>query len=141
MPNWFFKVMSSIHVGLYRATKGRLGGRMVGCDVCLLTTTGSKTGIQRTAPLLCFPEPGDKLVIIASKGGADKAPAWWGNLQKNPRAEVEYKGARKSMAARQASPEEKARLWPMVVERYAGYAEYQKKTTRDIPVVILEPSN
>ena len=140
MPNFMFKIMSALHIGLYRLTGGRIGGRMVGCEVCLLTTTGSKSGRSRTVPLLCFPEQ-EQMVVVASKGGSDKAPAWWTNLQKNPSAEVEYKGAKKTMLARQASAAEKAKLWPMVVKRYAGYAEYQKKTTREIPVVILEPSN
>ena len=125
---------------VYRATRGRIGGRFGRARVLLLTTTGRRTGKRRTAPLGYLEDGGD-LVVIASFGGSDVQPAWYLNLAADTDVEVQLRGgARQPMRARTATPEERARLWLRVVEMYAGYAKYQARTAREIPLVILEPS-
>jgi deazaflavin-dependent oxidoreductase (nitroreductase family) len=106
--------------------------------VLLLTTTGRRSGKARTTPLTFFREGAD-LVVIASNGGADRPPDWSRNLQKNPRAIVEIGNDRLTVTARTASAEERERLWVGITATYPGYAAYQRKTTRQIPVVILMP--
>src|SRR5262245_42732960 len=98
--------MSRVHVFLYRLTNGRLGGKALGAPVLLLTTTGKKTGKQRTTPLL-YLQDGEQWVVVASNSGRDEAPAWWGNLKANPRAQVQVQSRRATVTAQQASPEEK----------------------------------
>jgi F420H(2)-dependent quinone reductase len=131
---------SSSHVFLYRVSKGRVGGRFRGVPVLLLTTTGRKTGRKRTTPLL-FVRDGNRLVVIASNGGRDRDPSWWTNLRFNSEAEVEIKGDRWSAKAEKANADEKTRLWTLMTETFPFYEEYQRKTKRVIPVVILTPSN
>ena len=111
---------------------------MVGLPVLLLTTTGRKSGLPRTVPLVFF-EDGERLVVIASKGGDPQDPLWWENLKKNPEAEVQVGAERRRMRARLASPDERARLWPRAKRENPTYAEYEKRTTREIPVVLLQP--
>jgi len=103
----------------------------------LLDHVGAKSGIKRTSPLLYIPD-GDDLVIVASKGGYPKHPAWFHNLQANPDTTVQVGSGRRQVRARVATPQERERLWPHVIESYAGYAEYQARTGREIPLVILE---
>ena len=134
------RIVTGIHSFFYRLSGGRLGGRIGKSPVLLLTTTGRKSGQARTTPLF-YIRDGDNLVLIASHGGAPTHPTWWLNLQAKPEAEVEIQGKRLRVRARQASVEEHQRLWPRMVDMYGGYAEYQKKTTREIPVVILEPQS
>lgn len=124
------------HSSLYRRTEGRFGGRMFGAPVLLLNTVGRKSGRARTTPLLYLRE-GEDYVIVASNGGAKKHPAWYLNLMEHPETTVEVEGGKERVRAERTSPEEKARLWPKLVEMYPGYADYQKKTEREIPVVIL----
>ncbi|HYN99095.1 MAG TPA: nitroreductase family deazaflavin-dependent oxidoreductase [Actinomycetota bacterium] len=135
--NSISKVVTTAHVALYRATKGRLGGR-TGLPVLLLTTTGRKSGRRRTKPL-GYVKEGDDFLLAASNAGNDFFPSWWLNLKANPVAEIQVRGQRLSVNARKASPEEKERLWPKFLEAYKGYANYEKKTSREIPVVILTP--
>jgi deazaflavin-dependent oxidoreductase (nitroreductase family) len=131
--------MSKLNIWAYRLTNGWLGGTFPGgAPVLLLTTIGRKTGQQRVAPLL-YLEDGHDLVIVASKGGMSHHPLWYRNLQANPAVEVEIGSQKRPYRARTASREEKARLWPALVEMYASYDAYQDRTTRDIPVVILSP--
>jgi len=131
--------LSRAHVALFRASGGRLGGRIAGgAPVLLLTTTGRKSGKQRTTPLLYLAD-GDRYVVIASVGGAPKHPAWYLNLRDNPSATIEVGRRKLAVTATTASAEERARLWPLAVQIYAGYADYQAKTSREIPVVILAP--
>jgi len=111
---------------------------MFGAPVLLLNTTGRKSGKARTTPLLYLKE-GEDYVIVASNGGASKHPAWYLNLRENPATTVEVEGRKERIRAEEASPGEKARLWPKLVEMYPPYASYQKKTDRGIPVVILHP--
>ena len=135
--NSISKVVTTAHVALYRATKGRLGGR-TGLPVLLLTTTGRKSGRRRTKPL-GYVKEGDDFLLAASNAGNDFFPSWWLNLKANPVAEIQVRGQRLSVNARKASPEEKERLWPKFLEAYKGYANYEKKTSREIPVIILTP--
>jgi F420H(2)-dependent quinone reductase len=131
--------MTGAHVRLYRISGGRLGGRMEGAPILLLDHVGRKSGKARTAPLI-YATDGDDLVIVASRGGSDAMPAWWLNLKDGPRTTVQVGAERRSVVARQASPEEKQRLWPMVCDTYSDYAVYQRRTTREIPVIVLAPA-
>jgi len=107
--------------------------------VLLLTARGRKTGKARTTPLL-YLQDGDRLVVVASKGGAPRHPAWFLNLAANPEVTVERGRERLAMRAREADDEERARYWPQVVAMYPGYEKYQQKTSRRIPLVVLEPA-
>jgi F420H(2)-dependent quinone reductase len=132
------KVVSGVHTRLYRTTGGRFGGTMRGVPVLLLDHVGRKTGQRRTTALF-YMRDGENVVIVASKGGMPKDPVWWLNLKANPTTTVQIKDKVMKVRARQADAEERARLWPRLVEIYADYADYQRKTTREIPVVVLEP--
>ena len=125
------------HVDRYLATDGAEGHDWQGTQTLLLTTTGRKSGEPRVAPLIYAPA-GDAYAIVASKGGADAPPAWYVNLTANPEVEVQVKGDRFKARARTASPEEKAELWPTLVAEWPSYDEYQAKTDREIPIVLLE---
>lgn len=126
------------HRIVYRATGGRIGGRMFGAPVLLLTTTGRRTGKPRTTPLMYRIEQ-DALVLAASNGGSDRMPTWYLNLRADPQVTVELGRETSPLVARKATPSERDELWPKMVEMYSGYASYEKKTSRTIPVVILEP--
>jgi F420H(2)-dependent quinone reductase len=130
--------MSKTHLLIHRLSRGRLLGRVAGMPVLLLTTTGRRSGKPRTTPLTFFRD-GANLVVIASNGGADQPPDWSLNLQQNPRAVVEMGTDELTVEARTASPEERERLWVVITATYSGYARYQGKTARQIPVVILTP--
>ena len=127
----------AMQASLYRSTGGRLAGSLRGAPVMLLTTTGRKSGKLRTTPVL-FIRQGDSIFTVASNGGKDRHPTWWLNLRANPEAQVQIKREVVPVRARKASPEEHERLWPMLVKMYPGYAGYQKKTKRVIPIVVLE---
>lgn len=131
------KAVSALHRAAYRSTRGRLGRRLADHPILLLTTTGRRSGHPHTVPLLYLRE-GNDLVVIASFGGHDRHPAWYLNLQSEPRAVAQVDGERFTVTARDAAPEERARLWARAVAEYAGYAEYQRRTERLIPVVVLE---
>lgn len=132
------KGATKFHTALFRATDGRVGGRLLGSPVLLLVSTGRRTGRQRTTPLLYLPD-GDRQVIVASNGGAAKHPVWWLNLEADPEATVEVEGRKTRVRAREAEGEERARLWKSLVRMYPAYESYQGKTDRRIPVVVLEP--
>jgi deazaflavin-dependent oxidoreductase (nitroreductase family) len=132
-------VMSRLNTWVYRISGGRLGGRFPGgAPVLLLTTVGRKTGRPQTAPLL-YLQADDTYVVVASKGGMSHHPLWFKNLQANPGVEIEVGSRKMHATARRATSEEKAALWPRLVAMYSSYADYQARTTRDIPVVILTP--
>jgi deazaflavin-dependent oxidoreductase (nitroreductase family) len=132
------RYLGALHRLLYRASGGRIGGQLWDLPVVLLTTTGRRTGKKRTVPL-CSLRDGDDVVVIASYGGRDQPPAWWLNLEANPHAELQTGRTQRAVTARNASPEERRRLWAEVTTRAPGYLEYQRRTTREIPVVILQP--
>lgn len=137
-PRTLVKAATALARFLYRASGGRIGGRVGKARVLLLTTTGRKSGRPRTTPL-AYLEDGERLILIASFGGADVHPAWFLNLRESTRVEVKVgHGPAQKMRAREATPEERKHLWPRVTGMYAGYAKYQKKTAREIPLVILE---
>lgn len=134
------KTMNSIHRAVVKLSGGRMGWSAGKMPVLELTTTGRKSGQKRAVMLTSPVQEGDVYVIVASKGGEDEHPAWFLNLRDNPAVEVSVKGKPAlPMRARIASAEERARLWPQVTGRYKNYAGYQKKTSREIPLVFLEP--
>ena len=137
----FLKAMNGVHQGLLKISGGRLGWTAWNMPVLELTTIGRRTGNPRPVMLTSPHQEGEMFVIVASKGGEDTHPAWFLNLQENPQVVVTIKSAPgHKMTARVASPEERERLWPIVTGKYANYAGYQKKTDREIPLVILEPA-
>jgi deazaflavin-dependent oxidoreductase (nitroreductase family) len=126
------------HVRVYRETGGERGYHWrEGTTILLLTTTGHQSGQERTTPLI-FREDGDSWVIVASKGGTPDHPAWYKNLQANPEAEIQVKDEQMPVRARTAEAGERQRLWERMVEVWPAYDEYQRKTDREIPVVVLE---
>lgn len=125
------------HVDRYRATDGAEGHEWKGTQTLLLTTTGRKSGEERTAPLI-YGTDGESLLVVASKGGWPAPPAWYLNLEANPEVEVQLKGERFKAHARTADPEEKPRFWQTMVAEWPAYDEYQQRTDREIPVVVLE---
>jgi deazaflavin-dependent oxidoreductase (nitroreductase family) len=132
------KLGSGAHAGVYRATGGKLFGRMGKSPILLLNTVGRKSGKKRTSPLL-YVMDGEDFVIIASKGGAPTHPAWYLNLRNDPEATVEIGDREVRVRAEEADSEAKARLWRKMVEMYPTYDDYQKKTEREIPLLILHP--
>jgi deazaflavin-dependent oxidoreductase (nitroreductase family) len=133
------KAMNAIHRGVLTLTGGRLGHSILGMQAVELHTTGRKSGQRRTVMLTSPVYDTDRVVLVASKGGDDRPPDWYRNLVADPDVELTVKGATRPMLARTASPEERAALWPSVVRAYRGYALYQERTSREIPLVILEP--
>ena len=125
------------HVERYQETDGEEGHDWQGTVTLLLTTTGRRTGKERTTPLIYQPE-GDAYVIVASLAGADDNPLWYENLRADPEVKVQVKGDKFTARARTATPEEKPALWRKMAATWPAYDEYQQKTTRDIPVVVLE---
>jgi F420H(2)-dependent quinone reductase len=127
------------HVRAYRLSGGRIAGSYRGSPVLLLDHVGRRSGKKHTSPLI-YARDGDDLVIVASKGGSHKDPLWWLNLKERPETTVQIAPERRKVVARQASPEEKKRVWPVLVGVYAPYESYQQRTSRDIPVILLEPA-
>jgi deazaflavin-dependent oxidoreductase (nitroreductase family) len=126
------------HTLLYRATNGLVGHRIPGVGQhLLLDHVGAKSGKKRTTPLL-YVQDGDDLVIIASKGGNPRHPAWYHNLRANPDTEVQVGSERRKVHARLADDDERPRMWAKAVAQYGGYHGYQQRTSRKIPVVVLE---
>jgi deazaflavin-dependent oxidoreductase (nitroreductase family) len=126
------------HVDRYVETDGEEGHEWEGTQTLLLTTTGRRSGEPRIQPLI-YGKSGDNYLVVASKGGAPQHPAWYLNLEANPEVEVQVKGEKFRAHARTATPDEKPRLWPIMTREWPSYDEYQQKTDRDIPIVILEP--
>jgi deazaflavin-dependent oxidoreductase (nitroreductase family) len=125
------------HVERYEATDGKEGYDWEGTQALILTTVGRKSGEERKSALI-FAEHDGKQLIVASKGGAPEPPAWYLNLQAQPEVKVQVKGDRFTARARDATPEEKPGLWKIMTAEWPAYDEYQTKTDREIPVVVLE---
>ena len=131
--------LMGVHTAAYRATRGLVGHRIPGAPpMLLLDHVGAKSGAKRTSPLV-YVDDGPDVVIVASKGGHPRHPAWFHNLRANPETTVQIGSERRSVRARVATPEERKRLWPKAVETYGGYRGYQHRTGREIPLVVLEP--
>ena len=135
------KVASRFNVWIYEKTDGKVGGKFVvgGAPVCLVTMIGKKTGMRRTTPLIHIPH-GDDILLVASQGGLETHPLWYGNIKANPEIEVNAFGNVRKMRAREASPGEKLALWPIVRGVHPDFDEYQARTDRDIPVLICSPT-
>ena len=125
------------HVKRYRETGGEEGHDWQGTIVLLLTTTGRKSGQEHTLPLIYQPH-GDDYLVVASKGGADKPPSWYLNLEANPNVEVQVRDDSFKARARTATADEKPEMWREMAAAWPPYDEYQEKTEREIPVVVLE---
>jgi F420H(2)-dependent quinone reductase len=133
-----FRLASGLHRTIYRASRGKVAGHFGKLDVLLLTTTGRTSGKPRTVPLL-YTRAGDGYAVIASMGGAPDDPAWCKNLRASPDAVVEIGGDRTPVRAREAEGDERERLWRAMTDGFGGYDGYQQKTSRRIPVFVLEP--
>jgi deazaflavin-dependent oxidoreductase (nitroreductase family) len=133
------KTMNVLHGAVLTLSGGRVLRKAFGMPVVQLHTTGRKSGQRRSVMLTTPVRDGETYVLVASKGGDDRHPDWYHNVVAQPDVEVTENGVTKPMRARTASADEKAELWPRIVAAYKGYAGYQKRTQRDIPVVLLEP--
>jgi F420H(2)-dependent quinone reductase len=138
MPDSWLKATGKLNVPIYRLSRGRIFGNIGTAPVLLLTSTGRRSGQKRTAPVV-FLADGDRYVVIGSNAGNERTPAWSYNLQANPDAEIELRGAHKLVRARVAECEERAELWHKVNEMYEGFDDYDAKTSRNIAVFVLEP--
>jgi deazaflavin-dependent oxidoreductase (nitroreductase family) len=135
-PRWLMKIATRIHVGLHKLTGGF--NQLAGDEVCFVTMTGAKSGRTLTIPLMYVPH-GEGVLLVASQGGAPKNPVWFHNLVKHPAIEVSHRGRKMSLRARLASSDEKPALWPVCDAHYAPYADYRKRTDREIPIFVCEP--
>ena len=141
MPNDFgFKAMNAIHHLLLKVSGGRAGWTAMEMPVLELTTKGRKSGRPHSVMLTSPLKEGSALVVVASRGGDDRSPAWFLNLQANPDVQVSLQGKpSQRMHARVATAAERERLWPLVIADHKNYGDYQTKTAREIPLVLLEP--
>ena len=138
--NLALKLGTIVHSGVYHATGGKLLGRMGQSPILLLNTIGRKSGKKRATPLL-YVVDGEDLVIIASKGGTPSNPAWYLNRKADPDATVEIRDRKVRVRAEEVDGQEKERLWQQMAEMYPTYDDYQKKTKREIPLLVLHPSD
>jgi deazaflavin-dependent oxidoreductase (nitroreductase family) len=138
LPAGVLRGLGKLNVPLYRLSRGRVGGRVGGAPVLLLTTIGRKSSEPRTAPVLYLAD-GDRLVVIGSNAGNVRTPAWALNLRAHPEADVEVRADRRQVRARVAEGEERAELWRRMNEQYRGFEDYRERTERDISVFVLEP--
>ncbi|MDB5499093.1 MAG: hypothetical protein JWP28_3124 [Phenylobacterium sp.] len=139
-PKWILKAFSRLNVFVYRLTGGRMMNRMEGSPICLLTMTGRKSGRILTTPLM-YTAHGDDVLLVASLGGAPKNPVWYHNLVAHPDITIQVGTDKRRMRARQASADQKAQLWPVVVASYPSFDAYRQKTDRDIPLMICSPAD
>lgn len=135
-----FNRLAGAHVAFYKLTGGRLLlGPLGASKTVLVDHVGRKSGTRRTSPLLYLAD-GEDVVIVASKGGSHKHPAWWLNLRDMDETDIQIGSERRRVTVRQATAEEKARLWPQLVEIWSSYEGYQERSDRDIPLAILSPA-
>jgi deazaflavin-dependent oxidoreductase (nitroreductase family) len=137
IPAGALRLGGKLNVPVYKATRGRLFGRIGRAPVLLLTTTGRRSGKVRTAPVLYLAD-GDRLVVIGSNAGNQRAPAWAFNLKANPEAEVQVRGTRRKVRARVAEGTERDQLWGRMNDQYGGFDEYRARTGRPIDLFVLE---
>jgi deazaflavin-dependent oxidoreductase (nitroreductase family) len=131
--------LMGVHTQVYRLSQGMVGHRFPGAPpMLLLDHVGARSGVKRTTPLV-YVEDGPDVVLVASKGGHPKHPAWYHNLRANPDTTVQIGSEHRPVHARVATPQERERLWPKAVATYSGYDGYQQRTEREIPLVVLEP--
>lgn len=138
MPAWALRAAGKANVPLYRLSRGRIGGKVGKAPVLLLTSTGRRSGQQRTAPVL-FMKDGANVIVIGSNAGNVKEPGWSFNLKANPEADVEIRGDRRTVRARVADGEERERLWKAMNAEYEGFEDYEANTSRSIALFVLEP--
>jgi deazaflavin-dependent oxidoreductase (nitroreductase family) len=134
-----FKVFTGIHRAVYDLSNGKVAGKTMGMPVLKLTTVGRKSGDRRTTMLTSPLVDGDDVILVASFGGDDRNPAWYLNLVAEPDVEIEIDGSKRLMRARVAEGDERTRLWDAITSEHDNYAGYQRKTDRQIPVVVLSP--
>ncbi len=132
------KPFSKLNSVVYKWTGGRVMGRLQGRPVMLVTMTGAKSGKPRTIPLMYVPYK-DGVVVVASQGGSPRSPVWYNNLVANPDVVVQYRKETMKLRAREIDDAERAEVWPVCVEHYHEYDDYQKRTDRKIPVFVCEP--
>jgi F420H(2)-dependent quinone reductase len=131
--------LTGVHTTAYRATRGLIGHHVPGAPPSLLLDhVGARSGAKRTSPLV-YTVDGENLILVASKGGYPKNPAWFHNLMAHPVTTVQVGAERRPVRARVATAAERKRMWPLVVATYSGYDDYQRRTEREIPLVVLEP--
>jgi len=138
MPAGALRAIGKLNVPVYRLTRGRLMGKVGRAPVLLLTSIGRRSGQPRTAPVLYLAD-GERVVVIGSNAGNTRAPAWSYNLRANPDSEVQIRGERRNVRARLAEGKERTELWRKMNEQYAGFEDYDERTSRDIGVFVLEP--
>ena len=132
------KVLSRVHILLYRGSGGLIGNRLAGMPILMLTTTGRKTGKRRTVPLGYLPD-GPNYVLIGSNAGQDRDPDWILNLRSKPQASIQIRRAHTPVVAEQANSAERSRLWANLIARAPVYDTYRRKTPREIPMMVLRP--
>lgn len=139
MNDFGFRMLNRLHRALLAVSRGRIGGTIASMPVVELHTIGRSSGVRRRTVLTAPLHDDGRYVLVASKGGARRNPAWYVNLVAHPDVELTLAGRTIPMRARTATTQERAELWPRITSEYGGYAGYQRKTTREIPVVICEP--
>ncbi len=137
-PRWVIKTMTRVHVFLNRLTGGRRFNSLNGDDVCFVTMKGAKSSRTLTIPLMYVPYK-EGVLLVASLGGAPRHPVWYHNLVKHPEIAVSHRQRRMKLRARLATAAERPALWPICDQHYAPYADYRKRTTREIPIFVCEP--
>lgn len=137
-PKPIVRFVTWLNVQTYRLTGGRVWNTMNGFPICLVTMTGAKSGKVKTIALM-YTAHGDDVLLVASLGGSPKNPVWYHNFKKNPDIEIQVGGSHRKMRAREASAAERPALWPLCVASYPPFAEYQTRTTRQIPIFVCSP--
>jgi deazaflavin-dependent oxidoreductase (nitroreductase family) len=135
-----FRSLTGVHRAVYSASKGKIGGRGKGMPMVILTTTGRSSGQPRETMLSTPLVEADTVILVASFGGDDREPNWCQNIRANGAIQLVLEGKKRPMVAHVADPDERARLWPKITAAHANYAGYQRKTDREIPVVVCEPA-
>lgn len=134
------RLLTRIHARIYRRSSGRLGGKVSGCPVLVLTTTGAVTGVARSVPVIYMADQ-DRYIVVPSNSGMDRAPGWWKNLQAHPVGEIQIGPRREAVAARVIDGAERAELWDRAMRFNPAWERCQEITSRQLPLVALEPAD